>query len=171
MIANLYAEALLKIAVRENNVEGMIEQFDRFVTQAKDNPDWIVLLDTASIRNKIKYQLLSELNIFDKNFLDFLMILIRNHHMRFYDEIYEQWIGLTRKDQKVAYINLYTAKRLSQIQLQKLKKEVQDFIPGMEIEFRIQIDPSLIRGIKMTYQGRSIERSLRRTLDDMKSNI
>nr|WIF88018.1 hypothetical protein QOL21_05930 [Acholeplasma laidlawii] len=44
-------------------------------------------------------------------------------------------------------------------------------MPGLEIEFNQHIDSTLIEGVKMTYQGRSIERSLKKALDDMRTNI
>ncbi len=171
MIENTYAEALFKLAMKENSLQSMIEQFENFNDIAIDHPDWIVLLDTSSIRNKNKRQMLEELGVFDKAFVNFLMILIRNHDIKYYQDIYEQWIILSRREQKIAFVHLYTSKKLSSKQIERLRQEVQAFIPNMTIEFRIQIDSSLIEGIRMTYQGRSIERSLKRTIDDMKSNI
>src|SRR5690554_3616975 len=171
MTSTIYSDALFKLAVKEDAVQSVIEQFDVFVGLAQDFPDWIVLLDSPMIRNKVKQKMLNELGMFDALFMNFLMLLVRHHQVRIYDDIYEQWNIKSRLNQKIAYVQLYSAKSLSKKRLKQLKEEIQDYLPGLEIEFNQHIDSTLIEGVKMTYQGRSIERSLKKALDDMRSNI
>lgn len=171
MISTIYSDALFKLAVKEHAIESIIEQFELFVAIAHDNPDWIVLLDSPMIRNKVKNKMLDEVDVFDPLFKNFLMLLVRHHQVRLYEEIYEQWNIKSRLNQKIAYVQLYSAKPLTDKRLKQLKEEIKDYLPGLEIEFNQHIDPTLIRGEKMIYQGRSIERSLKKALDDMRSNI
>lgn len=170
MIATIYSDALFKLALKEDAVESIIKQFEVFVGVAKDHPDWIVLLDSPMVRNRVKNQMIKDLNLFDELFINFLMLLVRNHQVRSYEEIYEQWNIKSRLHQKIAYVQLYSAKPLSKRKLEQLKDEIQDYLPGLEIEFDQHIDPKLIQGIKMIYQGRSIERSIKKALDDMRQN-
>ncbi|MFA7417531.1 MAG: ATP synthase F1 subunit delta [Acholeplasma sp.] len=170
MIASIYSDALFKLALKEDKIESVIEQFETFVAIAKDHPDWIVLLDSPMIRNRVKNHMLHELGVFNDLFINFLMLLIRQHQVRIYEEIYEQWNIKSRLHQKIAYVQLYSAKPLSQIRLEQLKLEIQDYLPGLAIEFNQHIDPKLIQGVRMTYQGRSIERSLKKALEDMRQN-
>ncbi len=171
MIGNIFSDALFKLAVKEGCLELIIEQFENFMNIAEHNPDWITLLDTPTVRNKVKRKMISDTELFDIRFINFLMLLIKHHQIRYYKDVYEQWTIQTRLEQKIAFVQLYTAKALTKKQLEKLRSEVQDYLPNLEIEFRVKIDPSLIRGTKIIYQGRSIERSLKKTIDDMKSNI
>lgn len=171
MTSTIYSDALFKLALKEDAIESIIEQFETFVSLARDYPDWIILLDSPMIRNRVKNKMLTELGIFDDLFMNFLMLLVRHHQVRLYEDIYEQWIAKSRLNQKIAYVQLYSAKPLSKKRLNQLKEEIQDYLPGLEIEFNQHIDPTLIEGVKMTYQGRSIERSLKKALDDMRSNI
>ncbi|WP_084027165.1 ATP synthase F1 subunit delta [Acholeplasma granularum] len=171
MISTIYSDALFKLALKEDAVESIIEQYETFVALASDNPDWIIFLDSPMVRNKVKQKLLTELGVFNELFINFLMLLIRHHQIRYYETIYEQWNIKSRLHQKIAYVQLYTAKPLSKSKLAKLKAEIEDYLPGLDIEFNIHIDPSLISGEKIIYQGRSIERSFKKSLDDMRANI
>src|SRR5690554_1676074 len=171
MTSTVYSDALFKLAVKENSIESVIEQFDVFVALAHDFPDWIVLLDSPMIRNRVKNGLLKELDIFDDLFLNFLMLLVRYHQVHLFEDIYEQWNIKSRLNQKIAYVQLYSAKPLSKQRLKQLKEEIKDYLPGLEIEFNQHIDPTLIQGERIIYQGRSIERSLKKALDDMRANV
>lgn len=171
MISTIYSDALFQVAIKEDAVESIIEQFETFVAIANDYPDWVVLLDSSMVRNKVKQKMLEDLKVFDDLFVNFLMLLIRHHQIRAYDDIYEQWNITSRLHQKIAYVQLYSAKPLSKTRLKQLKEEIKDYLPGLEIEFNQHIDPTLIRGEKMIYQGRSIERSLKKALDDMRANV
>lgn len=171
MTSNIYSDALFKLAIKEDAIESIIEQFETFVTLAHDNPDWITLLDSPMIRNRVKRDMLESLGVFDELFLNFLMLLARYHHVHLYEDVYEQWIIKSRLHQKIAYVQLYSAKPLSKKRLEQLKEEIKDYLPGLEIEFNQHIDPTLIQGERIIYQGRSIERSLKKALDDMRANV
>lgn len=169
--AQIYAESLFRLAKKHEQFEDMNEQFEAFTVLVENHPDWLTILDTPTIRNKKKKALIEETEAFSPVFVHFLMVLVRNHHIRYYKDIYEYWIGRVRLQQKVAYVYLYTAKPLSKYRMDKIRKEIQPFLAGLQIEFNVQIDKSLLKGIRIVHQGRSIERSLRRTLEDMQSSI
>lgn len=171
MISQTYVEVLLKLTEDNHSMNSVCEQFELLMTIIDDHPEWLTTLDTPVLNNNQKLSLLQEINLFDELFTRFLMTLIKNRHIRKIRAIYDEWLVKTRLKQKIAFIQLYTAEDLNQKQLDIIKKDIKPLFPDLEIEFNVHIDPSLIKGVRLYYQGESIERSARRELENMASSI
>lgn len=171
MIFYTYVDVLFDIARKDGLIDAVNEQFEILMALIDRNPDWITTLDTPVLSNSRKLELMKQLNLFDETFTRFIMVLIKNRHVRLISDIYNEWIIRSRREQKIAHIQLYAASVPTSEQLQEIREEIQPLIPDLAIEFNIHIDSSLIQGVRLYYQGRSMERSLRRDLLDMKGAL
>ena len=84
-----------------------------------------------------------------------------------HQDIYEQWLYLARAHQKIAHINLFSAKPVTDETILKFKKALEPRFPGKTVEFHIIIDPTLIGGIKTIYQGQALDRSVAKELEEL----
>lgn len=171
MIEQRYIEVLFNTAVKLDLVDELNEQFEILMTILEENPSWLVILDTPTLRYKVKEQLIKELDVFNQLFVQYLMSLIRNHQISKLPMMYDEWLIKVRLKQKIAFVQLYSAKPLTKKQLAKIKEEIAPLFPDLSIEFNIHIDKSLIRGIRLTYQGRSIERSVKKEIEGLRNHI
>ncbi|CCV64813.1 F-ATPase subunit delta [Alteracholeplasma palmae J233] len=171
MFAEKYADALFEIAVKQQKLDEYAEEFDRFYSLVKDNPKWIELMDSPILRKDKKRKMIFELPSFSPMFLQFLSTIAENGHIKFYQNIYDKWLSLTSAEQKIAHVTLYTATKPTKKKLDSLKEEIKPYFPDLTIKFDVIIDKSLIKGIKIVYQGKSIDRSVKNQLRKLESSI
>jgi len=171
MIFYTYVDILFNIAKKDNQIDHINEQFAVLMTLIDSNPEWVTTLDTPVFNNEKKFELLKQLKLFDDTFLKFLLVLIRNRHVRLINDIYNEWLVKSRQEQRIAFIQLYSAKKPTKAILEGIREDIQPLMPDLKIEFNVHLDPTLIRGIRLYYQGRSLERSMKRELFDMANSL
>ncbi|MCR3906036.1 MAG: ATP synthase F1 subunit delta [Tenericutes bacterium] len=165
-----YAKALFSIAKENNKIDLLTYHFDDFKNTMEKNPNWIKLMDSPMVSHQEKIKMIDELE-YDDSFLAFLKMLSEKNRLHYYHEIYPEWIQLSRTYQKIAHLHLYAAKPLSEKQEELLKKVVQPRFPNQTISFHITVDESLIGGLKIVYQGQSLDRSIARELEELYTTI
>ncbi|MFA5470576.1 MAG: ATP synthase F1 subunit delta [Acholeplasmataceae bacterium] len=165
-----YAKALHQIALERNKLDVLNYQFDQLKDLIKDNSRWIEMMDSPMITDKEKEANIDNLD-FDDVFLSFLKTLSKKRHMTYIFEIYEEWTNLVRITQKIAHLNVITASKMTQEQENRLLEVLKPRFKNQTISLHKIIDPSLIGGIKVIYQGQSLDRSVARELEELFTTI
>ncbi|MFA7422267.1 MAG: ATP synthase F1 subunit delta [Acholeplasmataceae bacterium] len=165
-----YAKALHQIALERNKLDVLNYQFDQLKDLIKDNSRWIEMMDSPMITDKEKEANIDNLD-FDDVFLSFLKTLSKKRHMTYIFEIYEEWTHLVRTTQKIAHLNVITASKMTQEQENRLLEVLKPRFKNQTISLHKIIDPSLIGGIKVIYQGQSLDRSVARELEELFTTI
>jgi len=171
MIRYTYVEILFDIAKNEKSIDHISEQFEVLMALIDQNPDWVTMLDTPVLSNDKKFSLLDQLGLFDETFKQFLKVLIRNRNVRMIEDIYNEWLVKTRLYKSIAFVQLYCSKKPTQKQLKTIKADIAPLFPDLTIEFNIHIDHTLISGVRLYYQGKSLERSMKKELLDMRDSL
>jgi ATP synthase F1 delta subunit len=171
MIYYSYVNILFKVAKNQGKIDQIGEQFEILMSIIDDYPEWIKLLDAPVLSFNQKKKKLKELNLFGALFTRFLLVLIRQGHVRELPKIYNEWVSRSSLDQKIAFIQLYAAKELTNKQLEIIKEDVKPMFGDLKVEFNIHIEPELISGVRLYYQGESIERSTRKELENLFGNL
>lgn len=171
MVADKYALALFEIAMRKNTLDEYVEQFDRFYSLIKEQPKWIEVMGSPVVKADQKREMIFSLPSFNKDFLQFIYVVVINKHILDIELIYNEWLSVSSKEQKVAYINVYIAKKPTEERISLLKEELQPYFPDLELKFDIVIDKSLIKGVRIVYQGMSIDHSIKTQLKKLQSSI
>lgn len=163
-----YANALMEVARKHKVVDEITTEFDRLHDIVSQHPTWVELMDSPMYDLKEKEKMIDELHL--SSILSACMkTMVRKSHMTLFFDVYHDWIRLIRKQQKIAHINVYSAKALTDKQkdmvLAWLKPRAR--FQNMTIDLHLRIDPDLIGGIKMIYQGIALDRSIARELDEL----
>ena len=96
---------------------------------------------------------------------------MKDYQIRSYEEIYEEFLILARQEQQVAHVRVIVAKPLTSEQLKYLRKELHGWFDDLDIEIEVIIDKRLLGGIRVMYQGQTIDRSFYSELQELKANL
>lgn len=171
MFAEKYASALFDVAMKKDQLDEFVEAFDRFYSLIEEQPKWIEMMNSPVVKADKKREMVFSLPSFNKDFLQFVYTVIENKHILYIHLIYTEWLTVSSKAQKIAYVTLYMASKPSKERLSLLKEELQPYFLDLEIKFDVVIDKSLIKGMRIVYQGMSIDRSIKNQLRKLQSSI
>jgi len=165
-----YAKALFDLAKEQNKMDVLTFHFDDFMNAMEKNPNWVEMMDSPMISFEEKSKLIDVLE-YDITFLAFLKMLAQKNMTHAYNEIYPLWAHMSRIFLNIAHIHLYSAIPVTEAQENAFRKVIQPRFPNKTITFHVTIDPSLIGGIKIIYQGQSLDRSVARELEELYTTI
>jgi len=165
-----YAKALFSLAKEDDKIDIISFQFESFYEIINKNENWIRLMDSPMVLYREKVRMIDALN-FDASFLSFLKIIAKKNNVHFYREIYDEWLRLSRIYQKIAYITIHTAKELSSEYKEKLIKSLEPRFLNQTISLNVKIKPDLIGGMRIIYQGQSLDRSISKEIEELYTTI
>lgn len=163
-------KAFFELVKDEDKIDLISDQFDDFKHQMEQNQAWVTLMDSPMLTLKEKTKMIDEL-IYDVRFLSFLKVLSEHHLMHQYQKIYNEWLNLNRIYQKIAYIRVYTAKKLTKAQEDALLKVLQPRFSDKKVMLRVTVDENLIGGMVTVYKGQSLDQSTLRELEELFTTI
>lgn len=161
-----YANALMEVAKKNDCVDQVTTEFDNLHDIVFSHPKWLNVMDSPMYQMKDKDDKIDKLNL-SPTLSACLKTMIRKNHMSLFFDVYHDWIRLIRAQQKIAHINVYSAKKLTDKQESMLLKRLKPRFEGMTIDLHLRVDPELIGGVKIIYQGVSLDRSIARELDEL----
>ncbi len=170
MSVSNYAKALFEIALENDKVDLIHLNFEDFFHVLASHPVWMSHMDSPMVKPEEKEKSIDVLP-FDRSFLSFLKVLAGKRITHQINEIYEEWTQLSRRYQKIAHLRVFAAKELTQEQEDKLKNALSLRFPGRTVTLSIELDSTLIGGIKVEYRGQSLDRSIARELQELYTTI
>ena len=172
MIAYEYANALFELATKENKHEIVRDEYSLFLKLIKDNPDFLKVLTFPNIVKDEKKECIKKTLIgFDELILNFFYVLIDNNRMDMVEEIGQEFAKMERAFNNVTKVDVYTAVKLTSDELKEVESKLSNIITDTKILINNIEDPSLIGGMKAVYDGKEIDFSLNKKLNDLKKNL
>ena len=163
---NSYARALMEIAVENNTVDEIAYQFDELNDSVFTQKKWLKMMDSPMVSKEDKDKYIETLGL-NKHLSHLLKLLAENKLMHLYDEIYPEWVRMIREKNKIAHINVYSVKDLNQKQIDALTKRLQPRFKKQTIEIHVKVRENLIGGLRMVYQGQSLDNSIAHELEEL----
>jgi F-type H+-transporting ATPase subunit delta len=163
-------KAFFDLVKEDDKIDTISEQFDDFKHQMEQNQVWVKLMDSPMLTLKEKIDMIDQLR-YDVRFLSFLKVLSEHHMMHDIQKIYAEWSNLIRVFQKIAYIRVYTAKKISREQEEALVKVLQPRFTDKKVKLRVTVDENLIGGMVTVYKGQSLDQSTLRELEELFTTI
>lgn len=160
------AKALFELSLETEKIDVMTYHFDDLKLILETHPQWMEVMDSPMVSFEEKIQMIDALD-YDASFLAFLKMLAEKRMMFQLIEIHEEWTNLSRVHQKIAHLHVYSAKPVSKTLESELKKIIQPRFPGRTISLHITVDESLLGGLKIVYQGQSLDRSIAREIQEL----
>ena len=170
MIPLEYAKAIFEIAEEEHKVDLFNEYFVSINSTLTN--EFIDLLKTPTIDKKEKLEIIKNVyKSIDNTFRDFLIVLVKNDRIEYFSQIGHQYRKLVRLNKNIVRIDIFSAKELSNAQMNSLVKTLEAKYLGKELEIKNFVNPSLIGGIQIIANGESIDISLKSTLERLKESL
>lgn len=170
MIALEYANAIYDIAQEENKIDLFNEYFVTILETFTD--DFIKLLELPTLtRNEKKDIVRKVYKSVDSTFVDFLCVLVDNDRISDFKGIGHQYRKLVRKNKNIVRIDVFSVKELSKKQMDTIVSTLKLKFIDKELEVKNMVNPDLIGGIQIVYNGESIDMSLKSTLERLKESL
>ena len=167
--ARRYAEALYTLAVEEDCVEAIDNDYHGVVKEIRDLPDVLRFLTHPLVERNAKITLLREAFPDISEYLHNLFaILVRNGREGYIDMIYDEFESMRGRAEGIALVQVTTAQRLTANDRKRLSDHLGKSLGG-KVRLDEQIDENLIGGVRIEVGGKVLDGTLRARLDELKT--
>ena len=165
-VGSVYGESLYELAKDESLGKVIGEQLAVLQESFRQEPDFVRLLSSPNLTKAERCQIL------DDSFrgkvhpyvLNFLKILTEKGYMRYFSDCCDAYTALFDQDNGILRVDAVSAVALSQQQADKLKQKLAR-ITGKEIMLRNRINPAVLGGIRLDYDGQRLDDTVSHRLD------
>ena len=166
---SVYGQSLYELA-KEESLCGVIAQQLQILQQCfQSEPDFIRLLSSPNLTKAERCQILDDsfrgkVHIY---VLNFLKILTEKGYMRQFSDCCDSFTEHYNADNGILSVTAVTAVALSAAQSEKLTAKLTR-LTGKEIHLRNRIDPAILGGIRLDYDGRRLDDTVSHRLDTIR---
>jgi len=169
-VGNVYGESLYELAKEENLAKLIGEQLTVLQQSFREEPDFIRLLSSPNLTKAERCQILDDsfrgnVHIY---LLNFLKILTEKGYMRYFSDCCDAYTQHFDQDNGILRVDAVSAVALTTDQADKLKAKLSR-ITGKEIALRTRIDPRVLGGIRLDYDGQRLDDTVSHRLDAIRN--
>lgn len=171
-IGNVYGEALYSLACEESKSEALLAQLavldDCFTRESA----FIRLLAAPNLSKVERCRILDESfgGKIEPYILNFLKILTEKGYMRHFHACCEAYRALYNQDNGILPVTAVTATPLSEAQSVALVEKLGR-ITGKTIALENKIDPTVLGGVRLDYDGKRVDDTVSHRLDAVRSML
>lgn len=166
-----YALALFTVAKEDNQIKKYQSEIKEVKLVLDENNALLNLFKSEFLSCDKRYQVVDK--VFKKNSLavkNFLKILIKNHRLNSYNEIFARFNSLCNEENHVLEGIVYSVDKLDVDKMHELEEALKTK-NKVDVELTNRIDPSLIGGIKVVINNHIYDYSIQSELINMKSQL
>ena len=171
-IIKKYAQGLYKVALKEENVTQISARLHSIKNILKSVPELNQLFITRRVQIEDKMVILKNI-LGDKISgieMDLIVLLIKNGHMLLYGEVLKRFDYLIDKDSKIIKVQITSSTRLPDDEVQKISLTIENKIQK-KLNINMDIDTSLVGGIKLRVGNTLIDGSVSNRLQKMRDTL
>ena len=166
---SVYGQSLYELAKDEQLAKSIGEQLRTLQQCFQSEPDFIRLLSSPNLTKAERCQILEDsfrgkVHIY---VLNFLKILTEKGYMRQFSDCCDSFTEHYNADNGIVSVTAVTAVALSSAQQDKLSGKLAQ-ITGKEIQLRNRIDPKILGGIRLDYDGKRLDNTVSHRLDTIR---
>ena len=169
-VATTYGQAMYDLARDEGKSQQILAELSVLDQSLSAEPEFIQLLSSPNIPKEERVQILD--NSFqgklDPYVLNFLKVLTEKGYMRHFSGCCQFYRQCYNKDNGIMPVVAYTAVALSDELRRKLTAKLST-VTGKTIELDCRIDPETLGGVRLDFDGRPGDGTVRRRLEDIRS--
>ena len=169
-VGSVYGEALYGLCFSEGLSKTVLEQLSALDQSFQQEPGFIRLLTSPALSKA------ERCNIIDDSFrgklqpyvLNFLKILTEKGYMRHFSDCCTAYRGCYNKDNNILPVMATTAVALTSDQARRLAEKLSA-ITGKQIELTNHLEPKLLGGVRLDYDGKRLDDTITNRLDSIRS--
>ena len=169
-VGSVYGQALYDLALSEELVGPILGELDTLVQSFAAEPGFIRLLSVPTLTKQERCQILDDSfrGKVQPYLLNFLKILTEKGYMRHFKDCYTMFRECYYRDNGILLVEAVTAVPLSPDQLKRLTQKLSK-ITGKQIELRGRVDPDCLGGVRLDYDGKRLDDTVKHRLDAIRS--
>ncbi len=168
----VYGQAMYDLARSENLADTVLNQLAVLRQSFEAEPDFIRLLSSPALSKDERCQ------IIDTSFrgkiqpyvLNFLKILTEKGYMRHFSDCCITYRDCYNRDNGILPVKAVAAVPLTDDQQQRLTQKLSA-ITGKTIELSLRVDPDVLGGIRLDYDGKRLDDTVAHRLDAVRNAL
>lgn len=166
-----YGKALFELS-QENQTEVQVRRQVQLVDDVlHQNPEYITLMDTPALSTREKCALLhAAFEKLDAMLNNFLSILCEKRSFYRFHACAQAYYDAYDEAKNILRATAITAVAMKQRQCKALGEKLSE-LTGKNVELTNRIDPSVIGGVTLRYEGMQIDDSIRSRLDTLRRTL
>ena len=171
-IGSVYGEALYTLAREEGLSETILQQLKVLDSCFQDQPEFIRLLGAPNLPKAERCQILDDsfrgqVNPF---VLNFLKILTEKGYIRHFSDCVKAYREFYNRDNGILPVTAVTAVPMTDTQTAALTAKLQQ-ITGKRIELVAKLDPNVLGGIRLDYDGKRVDDTVAHRMDAVRNML
>lgn len=167
-----YGQALFDAAQDLNEISRVKDEIGEVSEIFQKNPGFFEMLKTPVIPNEEKKQILEKVFSGElcQSILNFIYVLIDKRRVSRFDGIVKTFYKLVDEKNGITTGTIYSAVEIPEGKLKTFEEETGKLL-RKNVSLKNEIDTSLIAGVKIYIDGKLIDASIRRRIDDLKERL
>ena len=166
-VGSIYGQALYDLALSEGlaaEIGKQLAVLDRCFTQ--ETPEFLRLLGAPTLSKEERCKILDDSfrGQVQPYVLNFLKILTEKGYMRYFSDCCSTYRDCYNKDNNILPVKATTAVALTQDQVLHLKEKL-GALTGKEIARTNHLEPKLLGGVRLDYDGKRLDDTIANRLD------
>ena len=169
-VATTYGQAMYDLARDEGKSQQILAELSALDQSLSNEPDFIQLLSSPNIPKEERVRILDDSfrGKIDPYVLNFLKLLTEKGYIRHFSGCCKMYRQQYNQDNGIVPVVAYTAIPLSDELRRKLTAKLST-VTGKTIELDCRIDPETLGGVRLDFDGRQVDGTVRRRLEDIRS--
>lgn len=169
-VGNVYGESLYELAKEEGLTKLIGNQLAVLQLSFRQEPDFIRLLSSPNLTKTERCQILDDSfrGKVHAYLLNFLKILTEKGYMRHFSDCCDAYTEHYDQDNGILRVDAVSAVKLTDVQKDKLTQKLSR-ITGKEIVLRNRIDPAVLGGLRLDYDGQRLDDTVSHRLDAIRT--
>ena len=169
-IGMTYAEALYSLAKEEKCEKAVMEQMKTLDEIFAQESDFIRLLSAPNVAKETRCAVLDDSfrGKVHPYLLNFMKILTEKGYIRYFHDCCHAYREQYNEEMGILPVRAVTAIELTEAQTAKLKAKLEK-ITGKTVELTNRTDPSCLGGVRLDYDGKRVDGTVKNRLDDIRS--
>lgn len=165
-VSTRYADALINSV---NNKDEISEYLKNIMALYEENAEFRETFNNPSITDEVKLEIIEEIipNKKDDKFINFISLLLKEKRFNLISDIYKKYQGLLDEINKNINIEIITSCKLTEKEIQGITDKFKKIYKAKDVNYKINIDESLIGGVKVIAGGKVYDDTIKTKLDEM----
>ena len=166
-----YGRALFLLAKEISLTDKIKEDLTVCLRAFDEHPEYKKMLDTPAISKEEKLALAGEaLAPLPECVVNLVQILSERHSVSLLGDVYDAYVALYNEEHGIEEVEAVSAIAMTVAQLDALKQKLEA-ITGKTVIIKNTVDGSILGGVKLRYEGKQIDASVRTRLDGFAAGL
>ena len=173
LIPQRYAKALYKFAIENGKSEVVYEEMKVVVSSFEANPDLLKVLANPYVSKDDKGNLLLAAagDKREEAYENFVKLILENKRERYAYHCALAYRQIYRKENNISQVEVVTAAKLGDDELNKICNLVQESYKGKTLEFTYTINPDIIGGFIINVDSIRMDASISNEIEQLRLNL